>query len=179
MFFSYQEWKNLINSKTEVPFYYLFCISWYQKSIFDIKKKCISWYEKKIDDIKKINPISWYKKINPITWYQESIFWYQEMDFFKSKHEVLISRNRLFISRNKLRINSKATPHTFSRLFSSGRHPAPTPPLSIMLECWYGNLYEFSTTFKTILFTGKQHVAVIIRFEMYMYITLKMHILVF
>ena len=36
-----------------------------------------------------------------------------------------------------------------------------------------------STSFKTIKFTGKQHVAVIIRFQMYMYITTKMRILVF
>ena len=44
--------------------------------------------------------------------------------------------------------NNKATPHTFSRLFSSAR--PPTPSLSIMLECWYSMLFEFSTTFKTI-----------------------------
>ena len=48
-----------------------------------------------------------------------------------------------------------------------------------MLECWNSMLYEFSTTFKTMQFTGKQNGAVIIRFQMHMFITTKMRILVF
>ena len=113
-------------------------------------------------DIK--NPFLDMKKFDPISLYQESIFWYKEMDFFKSNNEVLIS-NRFFISR-KYRINSTATLHAFSRLFSSS--PRPNPSTFNNVGMLIQHALWVSTTFKTIKFTGKQHVAVVIRFQMYM-----------
>ena len=80
----------IVKRRAEVPFYNSFCISWYQKSILDKKKRSISWYEK-IDDIKKsIRFLDikksiqflciknfWYQEMGLISWYKKSISIYQ------------------------------------------------------------------------------------------------------
>ena len=128
--FSYQELKkNRINSKTArwsavLLFILYFVISkidfWYLKKIH-----FLIW--KKIDDLKK--SIQFLDIKNRFFYIKNGFLSIQKWSSDIKKWDRFLDIKSIFYIK-KYRINSKAPPHTFSRLFSSARHPPP-PPLHL------------------------------------------------